>query len=298
VRSKLQALMDEKTVTVGKALRNLDSALARLDELLATDCSWVSVEGEANFSTAMAKVRAAYAEIEGDTGEHRAMPGCRGIVAATPRVIAAAHRVNAAKGELIVACNGLRGHTSVKRFNQEGRPTWVSIHRSRLLLTALGRPNLNLFAAYRKIPILTGIPQRVRFGSRYGYSVGSVTRETIADQLRRRHDADSLEDLRRVDQLPRRETTLALRDNSRLYPFAGVLFEGFNGQGRTSEDMSTFVPILYPAAGVAPTVLYAGPRSCPRTNRTGRKICPQQYLKTMRVHRYLRFMDEAELPGG
>jgi hypothetical protein len=298
VRSKLQALIDEKTVTVGKALRNLDSALARLDALLATDCSWVSVEGEANFSTAMAKVRTAYAEIDGETGSHSAMPGCRGIVAVTPGVIAAAHCVNAAKGELIVACTGLRGDTSVKRFDQEGRPSRVKIHKHRLLLIALGRPNLNLFAAYRKIPILTGIPQRVRFGIQYGYSVQPIARENIAARLRRRHNVDSFEDLRKVDQLPRSETTLALRDNSRPYPFAGVLFEGFNGQGRSSETMSTAVPILYPAAGVAPTVLYAGPRSCPRTNRSGRKICPQQYLKTMRVHRYLRFMGEAELRGG
>lgn len=286
--------MDEKTVTVGKALRNLDTALAMLDDLLATDCSWASVDGEANFSAAMAKVRAAYAEIDGDTGDHRAMPGCRGIVAVTPRVIAAAHCVNAAKGELIVACAGLRGNTSVKRLDQEGRPSWVSIHKHRLLLTALGRPNLNLFAAYRKIPILTGIPQRVRFGIQYGYTVQPIARENIAARLRRRHDVDSFEDLRKVDQLPRSETTLALRDNSRPYPFARVLFEGFNGQGRTSEDMSTFVPILYPAAGVAPTVLYAGLKSGPRTSRSDRKICPQQYLRTMRVHRYLRFMNEAD----
>ncbi len=298
MRSKLQTLIDEKMVTVGKALRNLDSALARLDELLATDCSWASVEGEATFSSAMAKVCAAYAEIDGDTGSHRATPGCRGIVAVTPRVIAAAHCVNAAKGELIVACTGLRGNTSMKRLDQEGRPSWVSIHKHRLLLTALGRPNLNLFAAYRKIPILTGIPQRVRFGSRYGCSVGSVTRETIADQLRRRHDADSFEDLKKIDQLPKSETTLALRTNLCPYPFARVLFEGFNVQGRFFETITTIAPILYPAAGGAPTVLYAGLKSGPRQSRSGRKICPQQYLKTMRVHRYLRFMDEAERPGG
>lgn len=286
--------MYEKTVTVGKALRNLDSALARLDELLATDYSWVSVDGEANFSTAMARVRAAYAEIDGDTGDHRAMPGCRGIVAVTPRVIAAAHCVNAAKGELIVACTGLRGNTSVKRLDQEGRLSWVNINKHRVLLTALGRPNLNLFAAYRKIPILTGVPKRVRFGIQRAYTVKPIAREKIAARLRRRHDVDSFEDLRKVDQLPRSETTLALREPSRLYPLARVLFEGFNVQGRSSETMSTVVPILYFAAGVAPTVLYTGPRSCPRTSRSGRKICPQQYLKTVRVHRYLRFMNEAD----
>lgn len=290
--------MEEKTVTVGKALRKLDSALARLDEHLATDYSWVSVDGEANFSTAMARVRAAYAEIDGDTGGHRAMPGCRGIVAVTPRVTAAAHCVNAAKGELIVACTGLRGKTSVKRLDQDGRATWVSIDRHRLLLTALGRPNLNLFAAYRKIPILTGIPQRVRFGIQYGYSVQPFAREDIAARLRRRHEVDSFEDLRKVDQLPRSETTLALRDNSRLYPFARVVFNGFNGQGRSFETISTIAPILYPAAGVAPIVLYAGLKSGPRQSRSGGKICPQQYLKTMRVHRYLRFMGETELRGG
>jgi hypothetical protein len=286
--------MDEKTVTVGKALRNLDTALARLDKLLATDCSWVSVEGEANFSAAMAKVRAACAEIDGETAGHRAMPGCRGIVAATPRVIAAAHCANAAKGELRVACAGLRGTADVKRPDKDGRPSWVSIPRHRLLLMALGRPNLNLFAAYRKIPILTGVPKRVRFGIQRAYTVKPIAREKIAARLRRRHDVDSFEDLRKVDQLPRSETTLALREPSRPYPLARVLFEGFNRQGRTSEKISTIVPILYPAAGVAPTVLYAGPRGCPRTSRSGRKICPRQYLKTMRVHRYLRFMNEAD----
>jgi hypothetical protein len=246
----------------------------------------------------MAKVCAAYAEIDGDTGEHRAMPGCRGIVAVTPRVIAAAQSVNAAKGDLRVACTGLRGTASVKRPDQEGRPSWISIHRNRLLLIALGRPDLKLYAAYREIPILTGIPRSVRLGVQHGYTVQPIARENIAARLRRRRDVDSFDDLRKVDQLPRSETTLALRTNSRPYPFARVLFEGFNGRGRTLEKLSTVVPILYLAAGVAPAVLYAAPRSCSPTTRSGRKICPQQYLKTMRVHRYLRFMGEAELRSG
>jgi hypothetical protein len=297
--SKLQALMEEKTVMVGKALRNLDSALARFDELLATDYCWVSVDSESTSSAAMVRVRAVYTEMDDDCiGDRRAMPGCRGIVAVTPRVIEAADRVNAAKVELKNVFAGLKGTKYVKRLDQDGRLSRVPVGILRLTVAALGRPNLNVFAAYRKIPILTGRPRRVGFGITHAYTVYPTAREIIADRLRRRCNADSLEDLERVQRLPRHESTLAQLTGSRQFPFVGVHFDGFDRRGRCYEYLLTGVPILYLATGVTPTVRYVGQTSRPRRKSSDRKVCPEQYLKTMRVHRYLRYMGEAELRGG
>jgi hypothetical protein len=295
VRSNQRALLDEKTVLVGNALRNLESALAGLDELLSTDHSWVSIDGESTSSGAMAKVRTALTEMDDDESRDRkSIPGCRGIVAVTPRVIVAAQRVNAAKVELKAACTTLRGPTSVKRPDHDGHLNWVRIYRQRLAVTALGRPNLNLFAAYRKIPILTGQPRRVRFSFTASYMIRSMPREVIASRLQRIDDPDSIEDLLRVQRLPQSETTLALLKTPLPFAHATVSFDGFDAQGRCHLFLVTAMPILYLAAGPAPTVYYARPRTRPPRRSPARAICPDQYLKTMRVHRYSRYMNAAE----
>lgn len=295
MRTKLRALIDEKSLSVGDALQNLESALANLDELLVSDYCWVAVDGESTSIAAIAKVRAAYNDMDDDEiGDRRAMPGCRGIVAVRPRVIAAAHRVNAAKVELKVACTGLNCRTAVKRPDQHGRLSWVKIGMHRLTVTALGRPNLNLFAAYRKIPILTGRPSRVGFTVSRTYTIYSTPREVIANRLRRRVDAESVEDLLRVQRLPQSEATLALLTIPRPFPFAGVWFDGFDAQGRCYLGLSTPMPILFLAAGATPTVSYAPAKAGRSREQSARAVCPEPYLKTMRVHRYFRYMNEAE----
>lgn len=211
VSPKVRARIEEKAKPIGSALRRLDSALAGLDTLLATDCRWVSVDDESTAIAAMGKVRAALTEIDDDDIEdRRAMPGCRGIVAVTSRAIAAAHRVNEAKVELKAAFFGLRVTAIAKQPDQDKRVRQAPPGMHRLTLTALGRPKLNLFAAYRRVPILTGAPRRVGFTDQQTYKICRTPRETVANRLRRRADADAVEDLRRIERLPQSEDTLAL----------------------------------------------------------------------------------------
>lgn len=296
--NEVRARVEENAVTVGCALRNLDSALAALDELLATDCRWASVDGESTSSAAMAKARAAFTEIDDDNIEdRRSMPGCRGIVAVTSKAIAAAHRVNAAKVALKAACSGLHYSVLVKQPAQDGHLTHIYIGMLRLTVTALGRPNLNLFAAYRKVPILTGVPRRIGFADQRQYTIYRTPREVIANRLQKRADAKSVEDLLRVQRLPQSEVTLALLTTRRTFPNAGVWFDGFDAQGRSYVNLSTPMPILYLAAGATPAVSYrrasaGSPRDC-----SVRAVCPVQYLTTMRVHRYYRYMNAAETNG-
>lgn len=296
--NEARARVEENAEAVASALRKLDSALADLDALLATDCRWMSVDGESTSSAAMVKVRAALTEIDDDDIEdRRAMPGCRGIVAVTLRTIAAAHRVNAAKVALKAACSGLIGLVSVKRPAPDGLLRKVRIGMHRLTVIALGRPNLNLFAAYRKVPILTGAPRRIGFADQPHYTIYRTPREVIANRLQRRADANSVEDLLRVQRLPQSEVTLALLTTRRTFPNASVWFDGFDAQGRGHVNLLTPMPILYLAAGATPAVSYrrasaGSPRDC-----SVRAVCPVQYLTTMRVHRYYRYMNAAETNG-
>jgi hypothetical protein len=165
---------------------------------------------------------------------------------------------------------------------------------SDVVLERIGRPNLNMFAAYRKVPILTGAPRRVGFSITRCYTVYPTPRDTITNRLSRRADAESIDDLGRIQQLQQRETTLAHLVNARLYPCASVAFDGFNIQGRFHENMLTGLPILYVAAGATPTVSYAPAKRGPPRKCSVREVCPDQYLKTMRVHRYYRYMNAQE----
>ena len=51
----------------------------------------------------------------------------------------------------------------------------------------------------------------------------------------------------------------------------------------------------YLAAGTTPTVSYAPTNVCRKEDRSVLAVCPEQYLTTMRVHRYFRYMNEAEI---
>lgn len=295
-RKKRRDLTVEETIPLGNAVRHLDSALARLDELLASDYRWVSVGDESSPSAAMAKVRAAYTEIDGDPSpDRRALPGCRAIVAVTPRVIAAACSVNNAKTELQAVCKGLRGMVYVGMTCRNDRVT-RNPSRLSLALEAVGRPDLNMFAAYRKVPILTGAPRRVVLTIRQSRAVYRTPRDTIANRLRSRSDADSIDDLSQIQQLQQSEATLALLTTSRPFPEAGVWFDGFDARGRSYFNFATGMPIIYVAAGATPAVEYKGSTHSPSRKPVVVSVCPNQYLKTMRVHRYLRYMEEAEQP--
>lgn len=292
-----QHLTAAETVLLGTALRQLDSTLARFDELLASDHRWVSVEGESLPSLAIAKVRAAYNEIDGDPLPGRkAKAGCRAIVAATPKVIAAACNVNTAKADLQVACKALREKVYVGRTSCNDH---AGCNRSKLSLAleAVGRPDLNVFAAYRKVPIVTGAPRRVRFSIEQFRKIYRMPRDTIASQLRNRPDVDSIEDRIRVQRLPELESSLALLSSSHPFPQVQFWFDGFDASGRSYHLMATGMPIIYVAGGVTPTVVYTGERDGPARRSPALTVCPDQYLKTMRVHRYLRYMEGAERRG-
>jgi hypothetical protein len=259
-----------------------------------SDSRWVSAEGESASAAAMSKVRAAFREIDShDQIDRRALPGCQGILAVTAKVVTAANDVNSAKHGFQAACAGLRGivYSRLPNCNQPGRSIRTGLS---VVLERIDRPNLNMFAAYRKVPILTGIPRRVGFSVNNAHTVYPTQRDAIVNRLRRRVDAESMDDLGRVQKLPEFETTLALLTNFRTYPYASVSFDGFNAQGRCHSGMLTGLPILYIAAGATPTVSYAPAKSGPPRKCSVREVCPDQYLKTMRVHRYYRYMNAQE----
>ena len=155
-----------------------------------------------------------------------------------------------------------------------------------------------MFAAYRKVPILTGAPRRVVFTVRPSNSIYRTPRDTIVNRLIKRPDADSKQDLIRVQELPQFEVMLALLTTSRLFPNADIFFDGFDARGQSYISMLTGMPIIYVAGGATPTVLYMGLRESPAKKKPVRAISPNQYLKTMRVHRYLRYIEESESRSG
>ena len=160
----------------------------------------------------------------------------------------------------------------------------------RVILRELQRSDLNLLAAYRKIPVLTGRVQRVVYTRALTRAVYRQSRAEIAALLEASNRPSATEDLERLRRLPAKETHLALVKERYSNVRANVWFLGLDARNRGRVMVAAELPLLYPLgrSKELPEIRYPDAEQDARTTpiaRTG-KLEDKPFLDSLPVHRY------------
>jgi hypothetical protein len=215
---------------------------------------------------------------------------CLAVVGAATSILKTAEAVNFAKASFRKVCTPLQ-KLRVRVPLNDGSKNTESISALRFILRRVQRSDLNLMAAYRRIPTLELKPSSVAFSRTL---TRAVYRKSIA-QIRLMLEGSSgpmaSSDLARLSSLPRSEKHLALVRDYYENTRANVVYDGLDRRGRGRIQVAAEIPILYPArrAGAVPTVRF--PKSRERESRTPRrresKLLQEQFLVTLPVWRYV-----------
>jgi len=282
---------DRKRVEIAAAVHALESALESLVLALTHEATFASAAGSATEREALRMICEAYGQVRyAPDQEVNSSPVCLGVVAAPPNVVGRAESVNAAKLRLRAACKGIQNlRVRVPVKDGAGGHVVKLVPLVRLILRELQRSDLNLLAAYRKIPMLTGRVARVAYTRARTRAVYRKSRLEIANMLSNLDRPGVMEDRQRLDQLPAVETHLALVKDRYTNVRANVWFEGLDARNRGRIQVSAELPILYPTGRHyrAPEICYPGLIGEEREPvvRTG-KLSDQQFLSTLPVYRY------------
>jgi hypothetical protein len=279
---------------VAEALRRLERSLAALVDDLSHADTEVNVAGVRNPATALGRVCDAYLGIDNtDDDASGAAQAVLGVVGAPAHVIARAREVNEAKAALKQCCGPLqeRRISSVVK-DEDGRDIVKPMPLVRLILRDVGRPRLNLLAAYRKIQVLEKRPKKVGYVKARTRSVYRRTREELLALLDESSRLGAEEDRARLRKLPRDEGTLVWVEPYQENTRANVTYATGDGRGRVRLQITAQLPVLYPLgrSKVLPEVEFPidGPRRSEAARRRPARIEEEAYLTTMPVHRYLK----------
>ncbi len=278
---------DERRLAVAAALRDLDRRLERFANGLAharSASAWV--DGAASDSIALRQAITAYTTIDLDLED---APGtslvCIGVIGAPRSVLHLAAAVNDAKAALKTICAPLQDH---RIRIPDGKGTRV-LPLIRAILRSLQRSELNLLAAYRRIPILEEMPLRVAYTRARTRSVYRKLAGDVTSMLVNAEGPRAAADRARLAALPPGERYVALvRDHYENVRANIVYGEAKRGKRRRLQ-MSAELPLLFCSGrgGAVPIVSFpaARPPSDPVRRRRSR-LEPRALLETLPVHRY------------
>jgi hypothetical protein len=276
--------------SIAKALATLDGRLTRLIDALAHSDSRISIEGAATERQALRRVCEAYGAINYQMDdEPNATVNCLGIVGVSPDILRRAQAVNEAKEALRGLCVPLQ-HVR-KRVPVKGTdgPT-KAIPLIRVILRSLQRSDLNLLAAYRKIPILAAPPQSVTYTRAHTRAVYRKRIDEIETLLATLEGPTAVADRARLVNLPRSERYLALARGHYENIRANIVYARLDPKGRGRVQRSAELPLLYPIGrSEAPLVHF--PKAVAETPDAKERIRqsklePEPFLKSLPVYRY------------
>jgi hypothetical protein len=279
-------------LAVAAALRNLEHSLDLFVAALSHQAGFVSAEGARSDAEARRRICEAFATIDyAQADETNQSHSCLGVVGGSAAVIDRAAAVNEAKARLREVCGPLQNaRMRIPVKDGQGGQVVKSLPLVRVILRELTRSDLNLLAAYRKIPILTGRVERVAYTRARTRAVYRKTRAEILAMLEASPRPLAADDRQHVLQLPARETHLALVKERYTNIRANVWFHGLDSRNRGRVMVSAELPLLYPLGRtkVAPEIRYpANAEKGPATSkpRAG-KLEDAPFLVTLPVFRY------------
>lgn len=281
---------DAERQRAGRALRALEESLERLVDALVHRPVEVQVDNAPTERIAVRRLCEAYQSIDYEmTDEVGASVTCLGVIGVSSEVLKRAEAVNSAKAAFKDVCAPLQKART--RIPIKGSDESKAIPVIRYVLRSIQRSDLNLLAAYRKIPILATAPASVTYTRARTRAVYRKTVAEIASMLEGYKGLRALEDLERLSSLPKGERHLALVKDHYENVRANVVFRSLDKRGRGRVQVSAELPLMY-AVGrnpERPEVRFPGPageESGPKRVRKS-KLKEKAFLQTLAVYRYL-----------
>jgi hypothetical protein len=230
---------------VARSLLALESAIARLVEALSHGDFSVQLENATTERSAVRKICEAYSTIDyAMTDDVNVSPVCLGLIGVNADTLKCAQAVNTAKAKFKALCAPLQGIRVRIPVKGEKSPT-KAIPAIRVILRNIQRSDLNLLAAYRKIPILSGPPATVTYTRANTRSVYRKTIDEIAAMLSNMESPAAIADRARLETLDRRVTHLALPRYHYANIRANVLYARLDPRGRGRIQISAELPLMY-----------------------------------------------------
>jgi hypothetical protein len=276
---------------VARALTELETRLTRLVAALAHSPASAELEPSDAAGSALRRACEAYSAIdyrmEDAVGESVT---CVGVIGAGAQVLRLAVSVNVAKAALKNVCAPLQGIRIRVPVKGGASPT-KAIPVIRVLLRQIQRSDLNLLAAYRKVPVLSAPPASITFTRAHTRSVYRKAIGEIDDMLVNLGGPTAVADRDRLTTLDRRETHLALAKEHYRNIRANVVYARLDQRGRGRIQIAAELPILYCAgrhAG-APEIRFPPtiePEALQRKRQS--KLEAHPFLESLPVYRYMR----------
>jgi hypothetical protein len=279
--------IEAHTPKIAKALSKLETSLERLIEALAHRPVVGIVEGTSTQSAVRLSCEAYSAidyEMEDDIGDSVVLLGVLGVPAEVLKLGAAVNDAKTDLKTLFAPLQRVRVRIPVKGGNTK------AIAALRVILRNIQRSDLNVHAAYRKIPILRSPPKSVTYTRAHTRSVYRKTVDEIAGMLSNIHSTAASADLERLSSLDRHVTHLALVRYRYQNIRANVLYSRLDSSGRGRIQISAELPLLYATGrrSEPPEVQFpTADDSKPKRTRES-KIEPEPFLRSLPVHRYQR----------
>lgn len=275
---------------VARALSDLDARLDQLVAALAHDPVSIQIETGDDAVSPIRRACEAYSAInyrmDEAVGESVI---CVGVIGVGPDVLPLAQSVNIAKAELKRICAPLQGIRVRIPVKGGGSPT-AAIPAIRVILRNIQRSDVNLLAAYRKIPMLTTPPASIAFTRANTRSVYRKTVEEIDTLLMNLDGPTALADRRRLATLDRRDPYLALARKRYENIRANVRYRHLDSRGRGRIQIAAELPLIYPLKRRVepPNVRFPLSLEAAQTEpKRQPKLEPHSFLKSLPVFRYL-----------
>jgi hypothetical protein len=276
---------------IAQLIQSMEAALERLGNALAHRPVWAVLEPHPAGGDFIRRASEAYSAINyGMTDAIGESPVCLGVIGATAEVVKCAQAVNLSKAALKAACVPLQAMRSRIPVKGEEGPI-KAVPLLRVILRNIQRSDLNLLAAYRKIPILGAPPLSVTYTHANTRAVYRKSVEDIDTLLSNLQHPAAATDRERLRALPRQETHLALTKARYLNTRANVVYARLDSRGRGRVQITAELPLIY-AAGrslVAPTVTFPPTLdtcSLQPSRQRQAHLRPQRFLDSIPVYRY------------
>lgn len=269
---------------IAGALEALEAELAGLVNSLAHSNAEVTLQDDPSPS-AIRRACEAYSAINYDMeDEVGTSVVCLGVLGVTADILKRAARVNSRKAELKALCAPLNKVKIRMPVKGEAGPTEL-VAAMRVILRNIRRSDLNLLAAYRKIPILDTPPATITYTRATTRSVYRKSVEELYELLSTAEGHRAAEDRARLAALPRRETHLAFVKERYPNVRANVLLARLDPRGRGRLQMAAELPVLYPRGRQdSPEIRFPALAAAERTRKSALESV--RYLETLPVYRY------------